>query len=337
MIQEHISLKSYNSFGIDVAARFFSEITSLNQLQELLQSKKHADYFLMSGGSNMLLTKDIDALVLHINLKGIAIISETENEVVLEIMAGENWHDLVVWTLDQGYGGLENLSLIPGNAGTAPIQNIGAYGVELKDVFQSCTVMEIETGAKLAFNTKECGFGYRDSIFKNKVKGKYIITSIALKLTKQNHKLRTSYGAIEAELEAQHIQKPTIQEVSKAVIAIRQRKLPDPKKLGNSGSFFKNPVVSQAQFNKFHKAHPNAPYYKVDGGGYKIPAGWLIEQAGFKGKRFGDAGVHKNQALVLVNHGDASGTQILDLATKIQEEVYQKFEIEIQTEVNIIT
>lgn len=335
-ILENIALKPYNTFGIAVKARFFIEINSLLQLQKVLQLSAYPDKFIISGGSNMLLTKDIDALVLHINLKGITVVEETEDEVVLKVMAGENWHQLVLWTLAQDYGGLENMSLIPGNTGTAPIQNIGAYGVELKDVFVSCEAMHIANQELVEFTKEACQFGYRDSIFKNEAKGDYIITSVKLKLTKGKHQLFTHYGAIESELDAMGVITPTIQDVSKAVIRIRQSKLPDPKEIGNSGSFFKNPVVSQKTFNAFLKKFPDAPYYKVGEHQFKIPAGWLIEQAGFKGKRFGDAGVHAKQALVLVNYGNATGMEIVHLAQRIQKTVKEKFGIEIDAEVNII-
>ncbi|GLU42445.1 UDP-N-acetylmuramate dehydrogenase [Allomuricauda sp. NBRC 101325] len=335
-ILENISLKDYNTFGIDAKARFFVEITGLAQLQKVLELKAYPEKFILSGGSNILLTKDIDALVMHIKLKGITIVDEDEDIVEIKVMAGENWHQLVLWTLEHDFGGLENLSLIPGNVGTAPIQNIGAYGVELKDVFVSCAAMDMKTGELVGFDKEECQFGYRDSIFKNDAKGKYIITSVNLRLTKKNHKLQTGYGAIEGQLKDKNIVYPTIKDISDAVIAIRQSKLPDPKVIGNSGSFFKNPVVSKKKFDKFRKANPDAPFYEVDENEYKIPAGWLIEQCGFKGKRFADAGVHEKQALVLVNHGNTTGKEILYLAKKIQEEVKKKFGIKIQPEVNLI-
>ncbi|MDC6384375.1 UDP-N-acetylmuramate dehydrogenase [Flagellimonas taeanensis] len=335
-IQENISLKSYNTFGIDVKARFFVEITGLAQLQKVLELTAYPKRFIISGGSNMLLTKDIDALVMHIALKGISITEENGETVEIKAMAGENWHNLVMWSLDRGYGGLENLSLIPGNVGTAPIQNIGAYGVELKDIFVSCTAMDVETGELVAFDKENCEFGYRDSIFKNGAKNKYIITSVNLRLTKKDHVLHTGYGAIEEELKNNGIVYPTIRDISNAVIAIRQSKLPDPKELGNSGSFFKNPVISKKKFDKFIKSHPKAPFYELDDDQYKIPAGWLIEQSGFKGKRFGDAGVHEKQALVLVNYGNATGKEILQLAENIQKEVQKNFGINIHPEVNII-
>ena len=335
-IQENISLKNYNTFGIDVKARFFVEITGLVQLQKVLELKAYPKKFIISGGSNMLLTKDIDALVVHLKLKGISIVEENENFVEVKAMAGENWHELVMWSLDQGFGGLENLSLIPGNVGTAPIQNIGAYGVELKDVFVSCAAMDVKTGQLEGFDNEACEFGYRESIFKNRAKDKYIITSIVLKLTKKDHVLHTGYGSIENELKEKGIVHPTIRDISDAVIAIRRSKLPDPKEIGNSGSFFKNPVISQKAFDRFIKKYPNAPFYEMDDDKFKIPAGWLVEQCGFKGKRFGDAGVHEKQALVLVNHGSATGKEILDLSKKIQDEVQKTFKIKIQPEVNII-
>ena len=270
-IRENVSLKTYNTFGIDVAAKHFVEVTGLAQLSKLLQLSAYPKRFIISGGSNMLLTKDIDDLVMHINLKGIRVIEEDEETVVIKVMAGENWHSLVLWTLDQGYGGLENLSLIPGNTGTAPIQNIGAYGVEIKDVFVGCEAMDIKTQELEAFNKEDCQFGYRDSIFKNDAKGKYIITSVKLRLTKKNHVLHTLYGAIEKELKEMDVITPTIRDVSNAVINIRSKKLPDPKEIGNSGSFFKNPVVSKKTFEKFQKKHPDAPFYELDTKEYKIP------------------------------------------------------------------
>ncbi len=331
-----ISLKKYNSFGIDVKAADFVEISSADDLRRALQREEFPERFVLSGGSNMLLTKDLEALVLFINLKGIRVLWEDDSRVAIRVMAGENWHELVMWTLDKGYGGLENLSLIPGNTGTAPIQNIGAYGVELKDVFESCEAMEIESQKLVRFDKQACQFGYRDSIFKSGKKGKYIITSVNLILTKKDHKLHTSYGAIEEELRANGIEQPGIRDIANAVISIRQRKLPDPAVLGNSGSFFKNPVVMPNAFEKFHKQYPDAPHYELEDGNFKIPAGWLIEKCGFKGKRIGDAGVHKDQALVLVNYGGASGSEIHNLSELIRQEVKLNFGIELTPEVNII-
>lgn len=335
-IQENIALKAYNTFGVPAKARYFVEITGLEQLQKVLQLTAYPEKMVLGGGSNVLLTRDVNALVMHLTLKGIALVEEDDDAVIIEVMAGENWHQLVLWSLEQGYGGLENLSLIPGNAGAAPLQNIGAYGVELKDVFVSCNAMDRETGERVRFDRQACAFGYRDSLFKRAAKDRYVITSLRLKLTKQNHKRTTAYGAIKAELHKNGIVDPTPRDISNAVIAIRQSKLPDPRQLGNSGSFFKNPVISKNHFEALITAHPRAPYYEVEGGDFKIPAGWLIDECGFKGKRFGAAGVYEKQALVLVNHGSATGAEILGLAQRIQREVNRKFGIEIQPEVNII-
>lgn len=333
-IQENISLKEYNTFGINVNAKRFVSITSVYELQQLLKEEK--DIFLISGGSNMLLTKDINTLVVHIDIKGISIDRENHNSIYITANAGENWHEFVLWCVSQGYGGLENLSLIPGNVGTCPIQNIGAYGVEVKDTISKVEAIEIETGKLVSFSAEECQFGYRNSIFKNEAKGKYVLISVSFQLTKNNHKLNTSYGAIGAELASKDITNPTIKDISDAVIAIRQSKLPDPKEIGNSGSFFKNPVISKEHFEKLQTAFPNIPSYVVSDTEIKVPAGWLIEQSGFKGKRFGDYGVHEKQALVLVNYGGATGKEIYELAQKIQHTIKDTFDINLEIEVNII-
>ena len=335
-VQQNISLKPYNTFGIDAKAAHFVEVTNVQELAAVLRLDQFPKKLIISGGSNMLITGNLDLLVIHLNIQGREILQEDKDEVVIKVMAGENWHELVMWTLEQNYGGIENLSLIPGNTGTAPIQNIGAYGVELQDIFESCEAMEVETQQLTHFTKEDCAFGYRDSYFKNQGKNKYIITSVCLKLTKRHHKLHTSYGAIETELQNRSISEPTIRNISEAVITIRQSKLPDPKILGNSGSFFKNPILNLSEFTSFSRSHPAAPHYKISEEEFKIPAGWLIEQCGFKGKRHGDAGVHKNQALVLVNHGKASGKDLLDLSQRIQNEVLRKFGIKIIPEVNII-
>lgn len=333
-IQENISLKKYNTFGIAVNAKRFISVTSVYELQQLLKVEK--DIFLLSGGSNMLLTKEVDQLVVHIDIKGISIDNEDENAVYLTINAGEDWHEFILWCISNNYGGLENLSLIPGNVGTCPIQNIGAYGVEVKDTITKVEGLVLETRKLVSFSNEDCKFGYRNSIFKNSHKAKIIITSVGFKLTKRNHKLNTSYGAIETELYSKNILKPSLKNISDAVIKIRKSKLPDPKEIGNSGSFFKNPVISKKQFLELRKVHSNMPNYVVSENEIKIPAGWLVEQSGFKGKRFGDAGVHEKQALVLVNYGNASGQDILKLAKKIQKTVVTKFGISLEIEVNII-
>ncbi|UZH54419.1 UDP-N-acetylmuramate dehydrogenase [Salinimicrobium tongyeongense] len=335
-ILSNISLKPYNTFGIDVKARHFAEVTSLDELREVLKNSYASELFILGGGSNMLLTKDVQKTVVYINLKGIEILEERENDVLVKAMAGENWHEFVLYCIDHSFGGLENLSLIPGKVGTAPIQNIGAYGVELKDSFESCTTLDVQTLQLRTFTREECRFGYRDSVFKNEAKGRYIITSVNFRLSKKNHRLNTSYGSIDQFLEEKGIKTPTIASVSEAVISIRQSKLPDPKELGNSGSFFKNPVVSKEKLEKLHKEFPEAPFYVIDEQQVKIPAGWLIDRAGLKGYREGDAGVHTKQALVLVNYGNATGQDILKLAEKIQQKIWDMFGIEISPEVNII-
>ncbi|MFA5555992.1 MAG: UDP-N-acetylmuramate dehydrogenase [Flavobacteriaceae bacterium] len=330
------SLKAYNTFGIDVNAKEFISVSSLPELQSVLEKYKHEEIFVLGGGSNMLLTQDIQKPVVHINLTGIQIVKQDKSHVWVEVQAGENWHQFVLWTLENDFGGIENLSLIPGNIGSAPIQNIGAYGVELKDVFDSCKAINIKTQEIKTFTLAECKFGYRESVFKSSEKDKYIILSVTLKLTKKDHKISTSYGVISNELQKMEIYNPTIQDISKAVIAIRQSKLPDPKEIGNSGSFFKNPVVTRKTFEKVQEQYPEMPFYEVSENEIKIPAGWLIETAGFKGKRFGDAGVHQKQALVLVNYGNATGKEIYDLAKTIQKTILDKFGIVIETEVNIV-
>ncbi|WP_066221290.1 UDP-N-acetylmuramate dehydrogenase [Formosa haliotis] len=335
-IQHNISLKPYNTFGIDVAAKHFVAISTLEELTAVLSLKDYPNKLILGGGSNMLLTKDVDALVIHINIKGISIISETEDSVLVKANAGEIWHDFVLWTLNQDYGGLENLSLIPGNVGTSPIQNIGAYGVELKDVFESCEAIHLQTLKLHTFNKAACNFGYRNSIFKQEAKGQYIITSVTFKLSKTNHELHTNYGAITTELEHMQVSNPSIQDISKAVISIRNSKLPNPKDIGNSGSFFKNPVVSKDLYLHLLHQFPDIPSYPVSETEVKIPAGWLIEKAGFKGKRLGDYGVHKNQALVLVNYGGAKGSDILKLSEIIQQTIQRIFNISIESEVNIL-
>jgi UDP-N-acetylmuramate dehydrogenase len=275
-------------------------------------------------------------LTLHIALKGVSVVKETQNYVYTEVKAGENWHEFVLWCIENDFGGLENLSLIPGNVGTSPMQNIGAYGVEIKDNFHQLEAIEIENGKLHTFTNEECKFGYRNSVFKNELKGQFIITSVIFKLTKRNHKLNYSYGAIQSELEKREIEKPTIKNISDAVIVIRNSKLPNPKEIGNSGSFFKNPVITTDTFLKLQEKYPNIPSYTISETEIKVPAGWLIEQCGFKGKRFGDAGVHTKQALVLVNYDNATGIQIHNLAQEILKTVKKTFDISLDIEVNVI-
>ena len=335
-IKENFSLKDHNTFGVDVKARFFAEVTGLMQLRKLLDLSVYPNRFILGGGSNLLLTEDIDALVMHIALKGITLFEEEEDYVIIKAMAGENWHQLVLWCLERDYGGIENLSLIPGNTGTAPIQNIGAYGVELKDVFVSCEAMDLESLELIELTKEQCRFGYRDSIFKREAKGKYIITSVKLRLTRKAHIIRTDYGGVKEQLDLMGTAVPGIKDVSAAIIHIRQKKLPDPALLGNSGSFFKNPVLDKNKVEQMLKDHPEMPVYEVSDSQLKIPAGWLIDLCGLKGYRKGDAGVHERQALVLVNYGKASGEDILALSREVQAQVEQEFGILLEPEVNIL-
>lgn len=335
-IIDNFSLKNYNTFGIEAKAKQFVAVHTVEELQTVLKENPTQKKFILGGGSNMLLTKDIDALTIHVDLKGKRILEQTEDAVWVEAKAGENWHEFVLWTIGQDFGGLENMSLIPGNVGTTPIQNIGAYGTEIKDTFAYCEAVNIQTLEIIRFTKEECKFGYRESIFKNEAKGQYIIVAVVFKLTKQNHKINISYGDIASELSKKDITVPTLKDVSNAIITIRQSKLPDPKELGNSGSFFKNPIILKSDFERIHLQHPEMPSYTVSETEVKVPAGWLIEKAGFKGKRFGDAGIHKNQALVLVNYGNATGQEILNVSKEIQKTVKELFDIEIEAEVNVI-
>lgn len=335
-IIDNFSLKKFNTFGIDAKAKRFVAVHSTEELKSVLGDHRLEKKFILGGGSNMLLTKDIEALVIHIDLRGKRVLSRDENHVFVEAAAGENWHEFVLWTISHDFGGLENMSLIPGNVGTTPIQNIGAYGAEIKDTFVSCDAMNIETQQMRTFTKDECEFGYRESVFKNAEKDRYVITSVVFRLTVSDHKINTGYGDITKKLAEKNIKAPTLKDVSDAVIAIRQSKLPDPKELGNSGSFFKNPIVEKSVYETAAAQYPEMPHYAVSETQVKVPAGWLIEQAGFKGARFGDAGVHKNQALVLVNYGNATGEEVLKVAKMIQAAVLEKFGIGIEAEVNVI-
>ncbi len=329
-----ISLKQYNTFSIDIKAKRLVRIHNEEKLVEFIDSNEE-ELFILGGGSNILFTKDVDKTILKNELKGINILEKDESTVKVEVGSGENWHELVLWTLKNDFGGIENLSLIPGTVGAAPIQNIGAYGVELKDVFIALEAIHIKTGERKRFSKEDCKFGYRESIFKKSFKGQYFIIKVILELTCSKHQLHTSYGPILKTLEEESIDVPTIQDISQAVIKIRSSKLPDPQKIGNAGSFFKNPEIPIAQFQDFIKKYPEAPHYIINEQKVKIPAGWLIQECGWKGKREGDAGCHKFQALVLVNYGKAKGKEILNLAKRIQKSVFNKFGIEIVPEVNI--
>jgi len=336
-LQKNVSLKSYNTFGIDVSAEYFVSVESIAILKEALQLDV-SDTFVLGGGSNLLLTKNVKGLVIHNAIKGISIVEEDRGtgEILVRVNAGENWHKFVLYCIKQDWGGIENMSLIPGNVGTAPIQNIGAYGVELKDVFHSCIVLDRKSLEEKTFKLEDCHFDYRDSIFKQEAKDQYVITSVTFKLTTKDHKLKTTYGAIHDTLMAHGIHKPSIADVSEAVIAIRKSKLPDPDEIGNSGSFFKNPIVDKAIFKKLRTLYSDIPYYPVGNNTIKIPAGWLIEKAGFKGKRYGDAGIHEKQALVLVNYGNAQGSEIWEVAMQIQKTIQEKFGLTLNPEVNVL-
>ncbi|CAI8165766.1 MAG: UDP-N-acetylenolpyruvoylglucosamine reductase [Cryomorphaceae bacterium] len=334
IVQINQSLAKLNTFGIDQKA---SRLIWAHSADEIANYVKHhgAPTLVLGGGSNMLLTQNVPGDVLKVDIHGRRVVYEDDDKVHIRFGAGENWHEVVLWTLMQGLGGIENLSLIPGNCGTAPVQNIGAYGVELKDVFVSCEGVMVEDGSFFHLNKEEAKFGYRNSIFKNDWKGKAIITRVTLELTKRDHRIRTDYGAIASELEKQGIKKPTPKQISDVVVAIRQSKLPDPNEIGNSGSFFKNPVVSTEKAEELQASYPNMPSYPAEGG-TKLAAGWIIDQCGWKGYRKNDAGVHEHQALVLVNYGRATGEEIHSLATSIMEDVYKKFGVQLEPEVNLI-
>lgn len=336
-IIERASLKEYNTFGIETKAQYFTEVNNVEELMSVLRDEQFASIptMILGGGSNLLFTQDFQGLVIKNNITGINKVSEDEHAVLLKVGAGENWHEFVLYAIDQSLGGIENLSLIPGTVGAAPMQNIGAYGVEIKDVFESLEAVNKETLEIEIFDVEDCKFGYRQSVFKNVLKDKYIITSVSFRLTKQ-HTLNTSYGAIEETLSDEGVSDPTIREVSNAVIKIRQSKLPDPKEIGNAGSFFKNPVISSIAHEGLKAEFPDIPGYELPGDEVKVPAAWLIQNCGWKGKRLGDIGVHKNQALVLVNYGGGKGADLKQLAQDIQQSVADKFGIELEMEVNVI-
>ena len=336
-IIENYPLLKLNTFGIDIKAKYFTSINTINELIEVTKTNvfKDLELLILGGGSNILLTKDFDGLVILNNIKGKEIIDQNQQSIFLKIGAGENWHELVMYCVDNGWGGIENLSLIPGNTGTAPMQNIGAYGVEIKETFVELEALEISSGKIVKFNNSDCEFGYRESVFKNKMKNQYIILNITLEL-KKNPVLNINYGDVKAILESQNIKNPDIKEVSNAIISIRQSKLPDPKKIGNSGSFFKNPIVSLNLLELIKKKYPNVVNYEINENEFKIAAGWLIERAGWKGKKFNNYGIHEKQALVLVNYGLANGMEIFELSEKIILDIKDKFGIKLEREVNII-
>lgn len=328
----NFSLKNYNTFGINVSADQALELTSINQLKAI---EKLSDCLILGGGSNVLFTQNVAGCVLINKTKGIKIIRETTESVELEIASGENWHELVLYCVQNNWGGIENMSLIPGSVGAAPMQNIGAYGVEIKDVLTYVKAIDLQTLNEMKFSNEACQFGYRESIFKKELKGKYFISAIGLQLTKTNHKLNTSYGAIADVLATRNIKNPSIKDVSEAVIAIRQSKLPDPKVLGNAGSFFKNPVILRTHLLNLKQKYKDIKYFDVDTENVKVPAGWLIESLGWKGKRVGNTGSHKDQALVLVNYGNVIGNEVKELSESIKKSVWDTYQIRLETEVNI--
>lgn len=337
-IQENISLRSYNTFGVAVNAKYFTEVTTIEELLLALDyaSKNTLATLFLGGGSNILFTKDFEGLVIRLNFKGISSERINNDEVLVTAQAGENWHQFILFCLENNFGGLENLSLIPGNVGTSPMQNIGAYGVEIKDVFHQCKVLNLETLSVETFDTERCAFGYRESYFKRDGKGKYIILEVTFRLTTRNHMIKTEYGAIKDELNNMGVTYPTIQQVSQAVINIRQSKLPDPKITGNAGSFFKNPSVSREQFERLKVKFEGVPGYPNDDL-VKVPAGWLIEKAGWKGNQIGNVACHRQQALVIINAtGDATGDEIYKFSDKIITSVKDQFNIELEREVNIV-
>ena len=336
-IEKNFSLKNYNTFGIDICADFFVSVSSITELQEAIKfkNKHNLPLMVLGGGSNVLFSNPFKGLVIHINLKGKEIIKKFDDKVWVSVQAGENWHEFVLWAVQNDFGGIENLSLIPGNVGTGPIQNIGAYGMEVKDSLVSVKYFDIETEQEIEISNANCQFGYRESIFKNSLKGKFIITEVVYVLTTKNHQLKLAYGQINQELEKQGVTKPTLKEISQTVTKIRESKLPNPEKQGNAGSFFKNPTISDKQLIELKKSFPDIISFP-DKNGVKLAAGWLIEKAGWKGKQIGNAGVHAQQALVLINLANAKGSEIVELSELIKKDVFSKFNIKLETEVNVV-
>jgi len=336
-IKENHPLKKYNTFGVYARARYFVEVLNDTQILEVIQSDNYKRYpkLILNGGSNVLFTRDFDGVVIKLATKGIELIEDNNDHVLVKANAGVVWDDLVKFCVENGWGGLENLSMIPGNVGAAPIQNIGAYGVEQQDCFSELEAINIATGQKELFAKNACCFGYRDSIFKQGQKGKYIITSVTYKLLK-DPQFNIKYGSIEQELKNMEVREVSIQAISNAVRNIRTSKLPAPEEVGNAGSFFKNPIVDKSTYYKLLDSNPDLSAYPVDKTHYKIAAGWLIDSLGWKGKRRGDAGVWHSQALVLVNYGNASGQQIFELASDIKNSVLDTYDIELEMEVNVI-
>ena len=336
-VQTNVSLKPYNTFGLEATAKYFVEVSSIEQLNSLLNDPTYQqmERLLLGGGSNLLLTRDFNGIVIKIAIKGIEKIKEDKEHIWLKAGAGEVWHDLVLYCVNHNYAGIENLSLIPGTVGAAPMQNIGAYGVEIKEVFESLEAINIKSGELKSFTKDECRFGYRESIFKHEAKGEYVIVNVNFKLNK-TPVFHVAYGAIQETLAAMNVETLSIKAISDAVISIRQSKLPNPAEIGNAGSFFKNPEIPKEQYDLLKEKFPSIPSYPVNEKTVKVPAGWLIEQAGWKGQRFGDVGVHTKQALVLVNYGGGKGNEIKELSQKIQNSVVEQFGIQLHAEVNFI-
>lgn len=333
---EDKSLRDLNTFGFDVKANRIIAIESITDIRTCIeQGIFSGDHLILGGGSNVLLTGDYKGTVVLNRIPGFDIVCETDRITRIRVGAGEQWHSTVLRTVEMGLGGLENLSLIPGSVGAAPMQNIGAYGVEIESCFHQLTAIDLESDNEVVFNGPQCEFGYRESVFKRALKGKYIIAYVEFDLQKQPV-FKTEYGAIQSQLDQMGITELSVKAISDAVIAIRQSKLPDPKELGNSGSFFKNPIISHTHFSRLIAEYPELPSYPIDENTVKIPAGWLIDRAGWKGYRHGDAGVHRNQALVLVNYGGASGRDVFTLSEKIISDIRNRFGIELEREVNVI-
>jgi UDP-N-acetylmuramate dehydrogenase len=338
LIQENVSLLPYNTFKFDVKARYFTIVKSLKDFQELAASPLYnaTSLLFLGGGSNVLFTKDYDGLIIKNEITGIHTVAETDDSITLKVGSGENWHSFVMFCVDRNYGGVENLSLIPGTMGAAPMQNIGAYGVEVKDVIQTVETVNLRTNEVEVFTNQQCNFGYRESFFKHEGKEKYFISSVTLTLTKKNHRFNTSYGAIKETMELDGEKELSVKAISDAVIHIRRSKLPDPAVIGNAGSFFKNPSIGADDYERLKKNYSSIPGYREENNKIKVPAGWLIEQSGWKGKTFDGVGVHRLQALVLVHYGGSQGEKVWQLALDIQQSVYEKFQITLQPEVNII-
>ncbi len=334
-IQQNVSLQAFNTFGLPARAEQFAEVFSEKELREVLRPGIQP-LLILGGGSNLLLTHDVPGLVVKNSIRGIKIVRKFKNKVWVRVGGGERWHDFVLWAVAQNFGGVENMSLIPGTVGAAPVQNIGAYGAELKDVCLGLTAVELATGQSRYFSKTDCAFGYRDSFFKRAGKDKWCIISVVFSLTIGQHKINTAYGDIQKMLAERGVSQPTIQDVSQAVIQIRSSKLPDPAVLGNCGSFFKNPEITPDQLANVLKINANAPNFPLPNGLVKVPAGWLIEQCGWKGKRIGGAGVHEKHALVLVNLGGATGAEVGQLAGEIVQSVQAIFGIKLEAEVNVL-